>query len=135
MKKKISLFFVACFAAACLCGCQKSKRQLCRYVTQVDIYCDHDGLPIHRSYTDTEKMEAALLHLRLLRPGGAPLVDPETVDADLYEICVILSDGERHVYKQKDHRYFRSEGNGWQTIPPEQAAGLYTLLRHYQSDL
>lgn len=135
MKKKICAFLVLCIAPVLLFGCQKSKRQLCRYVTQIDVYCDHDGLPILRRYTDTEKMEAVLLHLRLLHPGDAPQVDPETVDADLYQICVYLSDGQRHLYNQKDHRYFRCEGSGWQTVTPDRAARLYTVLRHYQSDL
>ena len=134
MKKKISLFIMLCLALAVMCGCQKVKRPLCRVVTQVDIACDHDGLPIRRHYTETEKMEAVLLYLRLLRPSGAPITDPDTIEADMYEITVSLSDGQQRIYRQKDHRYFRDALNGWQNIAPERAAGLYSLMRHYESD-
>lgn len=135
MKKKINLFIVLSIAAFCMCGCQGNQRPLCRVVTQVDIACDHEGIPIRRHYTDTEKMEAVLLHLRLLRPSGAPAIDPEALDADVYEITVSLSDGQQRIYQQKDHRYFRKGTSGWQCIAPERASRLYTLLRQYQSDV
>ena len=135
MKKKISLFIALCLVLAAMRGCQRAKRPLCRVVTQVDIACDHDGLPIRRHYTETEKMEAVLLYLRLLRPSGPPITDPDTVDADIYEITVSLSDGQQRIYRQKDHRYFRDALNGWQNVAPDRASRLYTLMRHYESDL
>lgn len=135
MKKKFSLFVMLCVAVTAMCGCQNKSRPLCRVVTQVDITCDHEGIPIHRHYTETEKMEAVLLYLRLLRPGGQPVTDPDTVNADIYEITVSLSDGQQRVYRQKDHRYFREALSGWQNIAPDRASRLYTLMRHYQSDL
>lgn len=134
MKKKISLLIALCLVIATMWGCQRTKRPLCRVVTQVDITCDHDGLPIRRHYTETEKMEAVLLYLRLLRPSGPPITDPDTIDADIYEITVSLSDGQQRIYRQKDHRYFRDALNGWQNISPERASGLYSLMRHYESD-
>ena len=135
MKKKTAFIFLLWITVLLLWGCGKEPRQQCRYVTQIDITCDHDGLQIHRLYKDTEKMEAMLLYLRLLHPGGPPATDPDIVDADIYEIKVSLSDGTQHLYSQKDHRYFRREQMGWQSISAEKAAQLYTLLRHYQSDL
>ena len=134
MKNKKKTFLALCLTIFMLCGCQKSTRPLCRFVTQVDISCDHGNIPIRRHYTSTEKMEAVLLYLRLLRPGSAPLVDPDKEDADIYQITVSLSDGEQHIYRQKDHRYFRIENYGWQSISPERASRLYELLRHLQSD-
>lgn len=135
MKKKILVLLTISLAVAAMCGCQRTRRPLCRVVTQVDIACDHEGLPIRRHYTDTEKMEAVLLYLRLLRPGDAPATDPERIDADVYEITVSLSDGQQKVYRQKDHRYFRDALNGWQNVAPERAARLYNLMRHYESDV
>lgn len=135
MKKKSLLLIATIFVIAAMCGCQKRKKPLCRVVTQVDIACDHEGIPIRRHYTDTEKMEAVLLYLRLLRPSGAPGKDPDEIDADIYEITVSLSDGQKRIYRQKDHRYFREAVGGWQSIAPDRAARLYTLMRHYESDL
>ena len=135
MKKKMIPFLMLSLAAFFLCGCQKEQRPLCRIVTQVEITCDHNGLPISRRYTDDEKMQAVLLHLRLLHPAGIPDIDPEVVDADVYEIVVTLSNGQQRIYRQKDHRYFRKPSSGWQSIPPEQASRLYALMRHFESDL
>lgn len=135
MKRKFLVFLLLCGAVLCLWGCRSQQRILCRFVTQVDIACDHEGVPIRRHYTNTKKMEAVLLYLRLLRTGRPPAVDPDLVNADVYEITVTLSDGQKHVYAQKDHRYFRKGGTGWMNIPPEQAAGLYEVMRHYESDI
>lgn len=135
MKKKNLLLIAMIFVIAAMYGCQSQEKPLCRVVTQVDIACDHEGIPIRRHYTDTEKMEAVLLYLRLLNPGGAPTKNPDQIDADIYEITVSLSDGHKKVYRQKDHRYFREAIGGWQSIAPDRAARLYTLMRHYGSDL
>lgn len=134
MKRKLICFFMF-FAACCLWGCRAQQRVLCRFVTRVDITCDHDGTPIIRSYTDEDKMEAVLLYLRLLRTGKPPAADPDLIPADIYEITVTLSDGQQRLYAQKDHRYFRKGNDAWMSIPPEQASGLYALMRHYESDL
>lgn len=135
MKNKRRLFVILCIAAVMLWGCSTNRRPMLRYVTQVDIACDHKGIPIRRHYTDSKKMEAVLIYLRLLHPGGAPSTNPETVEADLYEITVSLSDGQKRIYHQKDHRFFRKPASGWQAISPERSYGLYTLMRNYQSDL
>lgn len=135
MKKYTLFFIVLCLAVTTLCACQKKQRQLCRYVTEVEISCDYNGLPIHRRYTENQKMEAVLLYLRLLRPGKPPPQSPDTIDAAVFEIKVSLSDGQHRTYRQKDHRYFREAESGWQSIEPEKASWLYTVLRHYQSDL
>ena len=134
MKRKLMLFLL-CGLLFCLWGCGSRQKILCRFVTQVDITCDYKNVPVRRHYTDTKKMEAVLLYLRLLQTGGAPEIDPDTVDADVFEITVTLSDGQQRVYAQKDHRYFRRGSAGWMNIPPEQAHGLYAVMRHYESDL
>lgn len=135
MKKKKCIFLITCLWALALFGCRSTPRVQCRYVTAVDITCDHGDAPIRRHYTDTEKMEAVLIYLRLLQPGGAPAKDPDAVDADVYEITVSLSDGHHRVYQQKDHRFFRNLTGGWQTVSPGHCHGLYTLMRNYESDL
>ena len=133
MKRKICLILLTLWAV-CLGGCGK-QHILCRYVTQVDIHCDHDGVPILRSYTSEDKMGAVLMYLRLLQIGSVPATDPDTIPADIYEITLTLSNGQQRTFAQKDHRYFRKPASGWQTIPPEQASQLYALMRHFESDL
>ena len=128
-------FLILSLISVFFCGCQRETPPLCRVVTQIDVFCDHNGVPIRRTYRETEKMEAVLLYLRLLDSGKAPDIDPDTVDADVYEITVSLSDNNQHCYRQKDHRYFQRELNGWEQIPAEQASMLYAVMRYYPSDL
>ena len=79
-------------------------------------------------------MQSVLLYLRLLKPFGKPDTDPELVAAPVFEITVQLSDGQRHIYRQKDHRYFSKNALPWENIDPARASGLYALMRHYPSD-
>lgn len=135
MKKSLKLILISTFFALILSGCnQKEATPLCRVVTQVDIFCQHEDVQIHRHYTDSQKMKYVLLYLRHLKPKGIPATDPEAVDADVYNITLQLSDGQKKVYRQKDHRYLRTETHPWQTIDPEQASGLYHLMRKIPSD-
>ena len=80
-------------------------------------------------------MEKFLLYLRLLKTEGTPIRDPETVDADVYNITVQLSDGRQKRYRQKDHRYWSCQTQPWQTIDPAQASELYRLMRNVPEDL
>ena len=137
MKKFTLLFILFCFGTVIISGCSKQNTQLvpqCRVVTRVDISCVHEKGLIQRNYTDSEKMESVLLYLRLLKPFGKPETDPELIDAAVFEITVHLSDGDRHIYRQKDHRYFSENSHPWKKIDPTKASGLYALMRHYASD-
>lgn len=135
MKKRWNWIWALCFWMLILSGCQqKEPPTACRVVTQVDIFCQHEDVQIRRHYTQPQKMEYVLLYLRLLEPQGVPQIDPEQVDADVYEITVKLSDGETKVYRQKDHRYFSEGTQPWQAIDPEQASLFYRLLGQIPSD-
>ena len=135
MKRFLKLFFVTSLSALFMGGCAKvQKEAVFRVVTGVEISCQKEDVQIFRSYTDTEKMEYVLLYLRLLKPLGRPTVDPTTVDADIYEITLQLSDGARKVYRQKDHRYLSADSGFWLTIDPAQAEGLYRLMRNIPGD-
>ena len=79
-------------------------------------------------------MEWVLIYLRLLKPLGKPDSDPDSLEKDIYEITVHLSDGSKRFYRQKAHRYFSKENRPWQSINPEYAAGLYSLMQHLPSD-
>ena len=133
MKK---LFVMIALFATILCGCGKKNASTApNFVTQVDISCQQNGKNFSIHYTDSEKVEAVLLYLRLLKSGRLPKQAPPAQDNSIYEIHVRLSNGESRLYKQVDHRFIWRKKTGWNAIPAEQAAGLYTLLRHYPSDL
>ena len=136
MKKKIFLIFLLLFAGLSLCGCSRihSEKPLFRVVTAVDVSCRQENVEISRHYETFEKMEAVLLYIRLADKGRTPETNPETLAADTWQICVQLSDGQQHIYKQKDHRYFYRPRQGWRTLDPAHAAKLYALLRRYESD-
>ncbi len=136
--RKFTIFFILlCLGIFIISGCGKQDTvaaPACRVVTQVDISCQHEKGLIQRNYTDNKKMESVLLYLRLLKPFGKPETDPERVDAPVFEITVHLSDGDRRIYRQKDHRYFSKNSRPWEKIDPARASGLYALMRHYPSD-
>lgn len=133
MKK---LFVFLALFPIILCGCNRNNTlAIPNYVTGVDITCSQNGKDFSIKYQDNEKVEAVLLYLRLLEPRRLPGNIPQQEDRSLYQIRVHLSSGESRLYKQVDHQFFWQEKAGWKGIPPEQASGLYALLRHYQSDL
>ena len=133
MKK---LFVFVLLFATILCGCRKKNTSSApNFVTQVDVSCQQNGKTFSIHYTDNEKIEAVLLYLRLLKANKRLKQLPPARDNSIYEIQVHLSNGERRLYKQVDHRYIWRKKTGWNTIPAEQASRLYALLRHYPSDL
>ncbi len=136
MKKFTGLFLLFCFIALTFSGCGRNKTAdpLCRVVTGVDIFCQHENVQIRRHYTDTQKMEWVLIYLRLLKPRSNPKTDPESIDADVYNITLHFSDSTKKTYRQKDHRYLSKDAGPWQTIDPGKAAGLYALMRYVPSD-
>ena len=136
MKKTIKWILIFCACCFIFPGCTNDtpKKALCRVVTGVDITCKKEDLLIRRHYTDTKKMEAVLLYLRLLDPQGIPDSDPQTSKKDIYRITLHLSDGNQKVYRQTAHRYFSANNGSWKCIDPKKAAGLYTLMRKLPDD-
>ena len=135
MKRFLQFLLLSGICVFLLCGCEaKRNAPIFRVVTGVEITCQHEDVQIHRTYTDMQKMEYVLLYLRLLKPLGKPKTDPGAINADVYEITLQLSDGSQKVYKQKDHRYLATDATPWQEIAPEQAEGLYRLMRKIPDD-
>ncbi len=135
MKKQFKLFIVSCFLIFTLFGCAKKTAQpTLRVVTGVEISCKYKDVPIRRYYTDSKKIEYVLLYLRLLKPSATNQARPETTDGDVYEITLQLLDGGQRIYRQMDHRYLCQNTGPWQSIAPEQAEGLYRLMRKLPSD-
>ncbi|MBR4863784.1 MAG: hypothetical protein IKU07_04345 [Oscillospiraceae bacterium] len=135
MKKIFCFSLLSAICIFLLSGCaSKNTAPIVRVVTGVEITCQHKDVQIRRAYTDMQKMEYVLLYLRLLEPIGRPKTDPGAVSGDVYEITLQLSDGSKKVYKQKDHRYLAAGKAPWQEIAPEQAEGLYRLMRKIPDD-
>lgn len=137
MKKTATFFILICFSAVILSGCIRndtSAQPLSRVVTQVDIVCHREHMLVQRHYTTTQKIESVLLYLRLLKPMGRPETDPNTIDRDIFEITVHLSDGNKRIYRQKAHRYFSKGDRPWEMIDPNQAFWLYDLMEQLPSD-
>lgn len=135
MKAKGWVCITAFFIMIALFGCQAQSPASPRIVASVTVNWDREGHSFTRHYTDTEKMEAVLEYLRLLKteqPAEAVFEYPE--DAS-YCITVSLLDGTAHTYRQQQHRFFRREQMPWQEISPAQAAQLYGVLRQNKSDL
>ena len=131
MKRTICILILA--AAFVFLGFQV-KQSPCRYVTRVEISGIHNGTALQRNYTDEKKMRAVLMYLRLLETGG-PISSPDAPPTDLYQVCVNLSNGKKRNYSLMDHRYFRKDSSAWETVSPDQAARLYSLMRLFESDL
>ena len=119
----------------CLCGCSKQQRPACNVVTQIDITCTYDDQQLQRCYTDSEKMRAVLLYMRLLRNGKTADTAAQPTPAADFQITVSMSDGTKRFYNQKDYRFFQKNNGSWQHIPPEQAMELYRLIHFYDSDV
>ncbi|MBR2309831.1 MAG: hypothetical protein IKA47_04780 [Oscillospiraceae bacterium] len=125
--------FILLAAAFLFVGFQ-AKSTPSRYVTRIDISGFHNGTVLQRSYTGEEKMRSVLMYLRLLQTGE-PIGSPESTPTDIYEVTVNLSSGEKRNYSLVDHRYFRKNSSGWESISADQAARLYSLMRFFESDV
>ena len=135
MRKGAKILAVFCMITIILTGCrQNHSKSVYRAVTGIDVISRQENVLIRRHYTAPPKMQAILLYLRILKPFGKPQLPPEKQEENVYLIAVQFSDGTVRYYRQKDHRYFSSGAGPWLSIDPEQAAGLYTILRQYPSD-
>ncbi len=138
MKQKYLLAFFLCFVCAFLPGCNRnaaSKAPLCRVVTQVDITGQEKDVQIYRHYTDEQKIQWVLIYLRTLKPSVRPQSPPADSKNSRYQITVTFSDGNQKIFRQAAHRYYAPDSRPWYAINPAQAAGLYTLLRAFPSDV
>ena len=138
VKKAVKSFLLFCFALIIMSACSNtntSAQPSERIVTRVDVLCRQDQTEISRQYTHDEKIESVLLYLRLLHPQKPADTLPELSNYDIYEITVYLSGGKKRVYRQTGHRYFSTDYKPWQTIDPEDAHKLYTLLRQLPGDV
>ena len=131
MKRFIIIFF--CTVIMYGCG-QDHTSPVYRAVTQVDIVTRYEQQLIRIGYNTPEKMRPILLYLRLLKPEGKP-VQPDEYAQDVYLICISLSDGTQHYYRQASHKYVSIDNGPWKAIDPGHAAKLYSILRELPADV
>ena len=118
-----------------MCGCEQNHTgPIYRAVTQVDIVTWYDQQLIRIGYNTSEKMRPILLYLRLLKPEGKP-VQPDENFENVYLICISLSDGTQHYYRQAAHRYVSIDDGPWKGIDPGYAAKFYGILRELPADV
>ena len=128
---KLFLLFVTAFVFS---GCTRQAPPHLAVVTEVDVVCRRDGIPMERRYTSPEKMERLLNYLRMQENLGFAETDPERLVGDMYTIDVRLSDGQHHIYQQRADRYFSRDYRPWHSIDTEQAGMLENLLLRMPSD-
>lgn len=133
MKKRGKFCLILLFALL-LSGWKKKPPEAVRVVTRLDISCYHDYGISCWTYTQPEKMEWILNHLRQRKNLGTAQTDPERLLGDAYRIDICLSDGTHHVYYQRADRYFSRQGHAWQKTDPDQAAALRAFLQKISSD-
>lgn len=135
MKKIMMFLHVIIFCTVIMYGCEQNHTSpVYRAVTRVDIVTQHDHQLIRIGYNTPEKMRPILLYLRLMKPEGKPVQTEENTN-DMYMICISLSDGTQHYYRQAAHKYV-SIGNGpWKAIDPGHAAKFYSILRKLPADV
>ncbi len=116
-------------------GCRKEEApKEVVLVTKITVICRQEGDVLARHYTDPQKMDAILHYLLRLKPYGFAERDPESVRGPAIEIQTDLSDGSRHIYRQRADRYFSKDSQAWELIDPKRAAMLYPLLEQMESD-
>lgn len=138
MKKKILACVLLCFFFVIFPGCSRKsglETPLCRVVTQVEITGREKDVQFYRKYTDEEKTKWLLLYLNAVDPDIRPAAPPTEPLRSHYQITLTFSDGKHKTFQQAAHRFFRDENRPWQSISPDQASGLYALLRTLPSDL
>ena len=111
-----------------LCGCRKEERLQQPVVEKIEISGIYDSGGFYLTLTEEAEMEAVLNQLRFFKHLGQADMDPERALGDSITIRVCLSDGERHVYRQRADRYLSKDNKPWQKIDPIQGRRLRLFL-------
>jgi len=135
MKISAKFLCIIFFCTVIMCGCRQNHTQpVYSAVTQVDVVTIHKHQLVRICYNTPEKMRPILLYLRLLKPEGNPVRLDEYTE-DMYLICITLSNGVKHYYRQVAHRYISKDNGPWKAIDPGHAAKLYSILKTLPADI
>lgn len=131
--KILLLSFIFLFAG---CGRQETPQQnpLPRIVSRVEISRKAaDGESVH-NYTDSEKIRAILLYLRLLTPQGKPDIDPDRAQGPYYEITLYYGQAASKIYRQRGNKYLSVDAKPWTMVEPSQGKHIESILEKIPSD-
>ncbi len=132
---KILKFLTVILILIGLCGCrQDAPNPPPQLITGVYILYRQNGDILERQYTDPQKIDEVLFYLLKLHPYGIADRNPERVAGPTYYIELQLSDGQRHVYRQRADRYLSRDCQAWRLVNPKKAAALYPLLAQLPGD-
>ena len=131
--KILLLSFILLFA-----GCSRqedaNQRPAPRIVTQIEISRSADGGESVYNYTDSEKIRAILLYLRLLTPQGKPDIDPERAQGPHYEITLYYGHNASKIYRQRGNKYLSIDAKPWDMVEPDQGKYIEAILENIPSD-
>lgn len=132
MKRLVALLLILILLMA---GCRKEDIAAHRVVTRIDVVCEAFDTYIRRCYTQEEKMQVILFHIRNIGQRFTPEVDPDTLDTPTISITVHFSDGSQKIYQQKDNRFWKEDTLPWKKINMENASGLWQTILMTPGDI
>ncbi len=132
--KKGSICLLLCLL---LTGCAPAPAQRSlssQVVRQITVTAESCGHTTRRYYNTNGKMQQLLLYIRKLSPLFATDADPESLTGRTICITMTCADGTRHIYRQKNDRYFQTGTGPWQKIAPGKNSDLWRILLRTPSD-
>lgn len=139
MKPGMKICLMLIMLPAIFTGCRQTNtaskaEPSVRVVTQIDVFCLHQGTTLQRHYTHARKMEHLLNYLRLLKNYGNLSKNPENYSGNQCTIILQLSDGSQNRYYQQDYTYQSKNQIDWHRTDTKLAKKLPLLLYAIDSD-
>lgn len=133
MKRNWKLFLMMGLAFL-LTGCRAAEPAPTPVVEQIRVTCHRGQAELTRSYTQEDKLQRILYHLRQQDYDGYAKNDPERLAGDDLRMELLFSDGTCRIYRQRCDRYLSRDLHRWRNIPQEQGKRLRYLLYLMESD-
>lgn len=88
-------------------------------VTQVQVSLTSEGQVRQCTYSNDNDMAPILDYLRRLDPQHKADIDPDTFQANHWEVIVCYADGRRSIYRQLHKDYLQKDNGLWRQITAE----------------
>jgi hypothetical protein len=132
MKKWLCVVLVA----ALLAGCStKSHPSGSRVVSQITVSYQENGIKIVKNYTSQYKMRQILNQFRLLGQMYSPVIDPDTMTTQVFQVELFFSDGSQRMYQTRNDCYIRTDDGPWQQTDTARLLRLNELLLELPADI
>jgi hypothetical protein len=132
MKRWICVILVACLLAGC--G-GKSRPSSSRVVNKITVSYQENGINIVKNFTTQYKMRQILNQFRLLGQKYSPIIDPDTLITQVFQVQLLFSDGSRRTYQTRGDRYIRTDDGAWQQTDAVRLQRLNALLLQLPADI